>query len=184
VYEKKNTFSYPRELKNDNDRERFLDALKKDVILIYAAYLQSVLIEQEQKEKATSGETKLYRLQGSIKEINDKYVKGKTICTDRFTSTSRPEDEKTFLEHDETFDGSHYMPKDEWKKVNEIKITVTKPRNSACGVHLPEDGVYATGFPTYQREVLLPIGTCFKVTEKEFALKGSIYNIEVECVTI
>ena len=168
LYEKKNTFSYPRELKRDNDRKEFLDALKKDVIFLYAAFLQSFLIEQEQKEKVGI-ETKLYRLQGHIKEVTDKYVHGEIVCTDRFTSTTRPENGKTFLERDETFDGQHYMSKKEWEEVTEMKITITKPKNSACGVHLPENGAYYTGFPTYQREVLLPIGTCFKITEKKFS---------------
>ena len=50
-----------------------------------------------------------------------------------------------------------------------MKITITKPKNVACGVFLPHKDSgepYHSDFHSYQREVLLPAGTCFQVLEK------------------
>jgi len=196
LYFKKKPFNYPTELQDDNDRKIFLDALKEDVIFLYAAYLQSYLIGQERNENDIQEETTLYRLQ-SISRKNLKkvvtgeylmvptYVRGETVCTDKFTSTSRPEGGRTFLERmPETWDGQYFMDEKDWNEVSEIKFTIRKPSRSACGVHLPEDGDFASGFRTYQREVLLPIGTCFKIKEIRENKEDlyTKYDIKMECV--
>ena len=51
-----------------------------------------------------------------------------------------------------------------------MKIIITKPKNVACGVFLPHkdsDEPFHSDFHSYQREVLLPAGTCFRVIEKK-----------------
>ena len=93
----------------------------------------------------------------------------------RFTSTSKPENvglenEKTFLQQKETDNGMGEMRGNEWKEVNQMKITIKKPKNVACGVFLPSKHsgkVYHSEFHSNQREVLLPAGTCFRVIEKK-----------------
>ena len=88
----------------------------------------------------------------------------------RFTSTSKPENGKTFLQWEETktrIEGK--MRESEWKEVNQMKITIKKPKNVACGVYLPHEDSgepYHSNFDSDQREVLLPAGTCFQVLEK------------------
>ena len=50
-----------------------------------------------------------------------------------------------------------------------MKIIIKKPKNVACGVFLPHkdsNEPYHSDFPSDQREVLLPAGTCFQVLEK------------------
>jgi len=190
LYEKKNKFSYPPELKKDNDRKKFHDALKKDVNYILAAFLQSFLIEQEQKEADIAKQTTLYRLQADFNALTATYVKDQIVCTDRLTSTSRPENSKTFLTLEETRSGDgHTMEKHDWELVNKVKMTITKPKDKACGVHLPKTGPYHTGFHSYQREVLLPIGTCFKITKKDPIYKTGTnqidyYDIRMRCTTL
>ena len=88
----------------------------------------------------------------------------------RFTSTSKPENGKTFLQREETNSGINGETSDsEWEKVNQMKITIKKPKNVACGVYLPHEDSgepYHSNFDSDQREVLLPAGTCFQVLEK------------------
>ena len=56
----------------------------------------------------------------------------------RFTSTSKPENGKTFLQWEETVNGDgHKTDIEDWKEANEMKIIITKPKNVACGVFLP-----------------------------------------------
>lgn len=89
----------------------------------------------------------------------------------RFTSTSKPENGKTFLQQEETDNGVFgEMSRDEWKEVNQMEITIKKPKDVACGVFLPSKDSgepYHSDFHSYQREVLLPAGTCFRVIEKK-----------------
>ena len=62
------------------------------------------------------------------------------------------------------------MRQGEWEEVNQMKITIKKPKNVACGVFLPSKisgKAYHSAFHSYQREVLLPAGTCFRVIEKK-----------------
>ena len=62
------------------------------------------------------------------------------------------------------------MREDEWKEVNQMKITIKKPKGVACGVYLPPNDSgepYHSNFDSDQREVLLPAGTCFRVIEKK-----------------
>ena len=58
----------------------------------------------------------------------------------------------------------------EWEEANEMKIIITKPKNEACGVFLPHKDSgepFHSDFHSYQREVFLPAGTCFRVIEKK-----------------
>ena len=50
-----------------------------------------------------------------------------------------------------------------------MKIIIKKPKDVACGVFLPHKDSgerFHSDFPSDQREVLLPAGTCFQVLEK------------------
>ena len=105
----------------------------------------------------------------------------------RFTSTSKPKDEKTFLEREETNNGQYRMDPDDWETTNQMKITIKKPAGMACGVYLPHKDSgepYYSGFHSDQREVLLPAGTCFRVIKKKTPVQNSITKIEMtlECL--
>ena len=88
----------------------------------------------------------------------------------RFTSTSKPDGNgKTFLQREETETIEGQMRENEWKEVNQMKITIKKPKGVACGVYLPPNDSgkpYHSNYNSDQREVLLPAGTCFEVLEK------------------
>ena len=106
----------------------------------------------------------------------------------RFTSTSKAENGKTFLQREETDNGDgRKMHIDEWEEANEMKITITKPKNVACGVFLPHKDSgkpYHSDFHSYQREVLLPAGTCFREIEKTSITNDPIPKIKMkmECL--
>ena len=105
----------------------------------------------------------------------------------RFTSTSKPENGKTFLQREETDNGMGEMRGNEWKEVNQMKITIKKPKNVACGVFLPSKHSgepYHSDFHSYQREVLLPAGTCFRVIEKKSITNDPTTKIKMkmECL--
>ena len=81
----KEHFEYPTELRDETKRNRFHDNLKKDVMLIKAAFLQSYLIREEQNQKGDV-DTELYRIQAfataNIKGLHSKTV-GETFCNKR-----------------------------------------------------------------------------------------------------
>ena len=106
----------------------------------------------------------------------------------RFTSTSKPENGKTFLQWEETVNGDgHKTDIEDWKEANEMKIIITKPKNVACGVFLPHKDSgepFHSDFHSYQREVLLPAGTCFSVIEKKSITNDPITKnkMKMECL--
>jgi len=129
-----------------------------------------------------------YRWQDATDEA--KIVEGGTFCPEKFRSTSRHysargEDDRTFLQDNEMKDT--YMP--EYNKTipgkvpdnNKImKLTITKPGGTACGVYLPHQSKVGEGneYPDGhvksdyddekdQREQLFAAGSCFKVEKKE-----------------
>ena len=68
-----------------------------------------------------------------------------------------------------------------------MKIIITKPKNVVCGVFLPHkdsDKPYHSDFPSNQREVLLPAGTCFRVIEKKSITNDPIKKIKmrIQCL--
>ena len=85
VLQLKEPFEYPTELRDARKRNSFHDNLKKDVMLIKAAFLQSYLIREEQNQKGDV-DTELYRIQAfataNIRDLNSKTV-GQTFCNKR-----------------------------------------------------------------------------------------------------
>ena len=85
VFQLKEPFEYPTELRDASKRNRFHDNLKKDVMLIKAAFLQSYLIREEQNQKGDA-DTNLYRIQAintaNILDLHSKKV-GETFCNKR-----------------------------------------------------------------------------------------------------
>ena len=85
VFQLKEPFEYPTELRDARKRNRFHDNLKKDVMLIKAAFLQSYLIREEQNQKGDA-DTNLYRIQAintaNILDLHSKKV-GETFCNKR-----------------------------------------------------------------------------------------------------
>ena len=85
VFELKQPFEYPTELREARKRNRFHDNLKKDVMLVKAAFLQSYLIREEQNQKGDV-DTELYRIQAidtaNILDLHSKTV-GNTFCNKR-----------------------------------------------------------------------------------------------------
>ena len=85
VFELKQPFKYPTELRDASKRNRFHDNLKKDVMLIKAAFLQSYLIREEQNQKGDE-DTELYRIQAidnaNIFDLHSKKI-GTTFCNKR-----------------------------------------------------------------------------------------------------
>ena len=86
VYQlKEEPFKYPTKITDATLRETFHDNLKKDVMLIKAAFLQSYLIREEQNQKGAE-DTKLYRIQAiDTANILDLHLKevGMTFCNKR-----------------------------------------------------------------------------------------------------
>ena len=85
VHEKTANFKYPIEIRDAAERKIFHDNLKKDVMIIKAAILQSYLIREEQNQIGDE-ETILYRLQAKdASNILDLYSKtrGTTFCNKR-----------------------------------------------------------------------------------------------------
>ena len=86
VYQlKEEPFKYPTKITDATLRETFHDNLKKDVMLIKAAFLQSYLIREEQNQKGVE-DTKLYRIQAiDTANILDLHLKevGMTFCNKR-----------------------------------------------------------------------------------------------------
>ena len=64
-------------------------------------------------------------------------VEGGTFCPEKFRSTARGENDRTFLEDDEIKgegDNDHGKVLDNLKI---MKLTITRPVGTACGVYLP-----------------------------------------------
>ena len=85
IFEKTANFEYPIEIRDAAKRKIFHDNLRKDVMIIKAAILQSYLIREEQNQIGDE-ETILYRIQAKLtSNILNLYSKtrGTTFCNKR-----------------------------------------------------------------------------------------------------
>ena len=99
-------------------------------IIIDLAFMQSSLRRKEiNKKRENTEEEKFYRWSDASDE--DKIVEGATVCFERFRSTCRGENQRTFLQDDELKDNK--IP----DNLKQMKITITRPVGTACGVYIP-----------------------------------------------
>lgn len=99
-------------------------------IIIDMAFMQSSLRRKEiNKKRENTEEEKFYRWSDASYEKT--IVEGETFCPERFTSTARGENQRTFLQDDEVKEGEIKA------NLKEMKITITRPVGTACGVYIP-----------------------------------------------
>merc|ERR1711976_108907 len=158
----------------------FVIALSDELLIPKLALMQSFLLRQEKNEIDWNMESKLYRL--SSADVAEQYKVGKVNCLDRFMSTAKPKNGWTFLRDNERTDG---IP----PNLKEMQIVIKKPIGTPCGVYIPHKSeahtYYKSEYEKNQREVLIPAGTCFKVTQKGMRKnknKNLKFKIEMECL--
>ena len=67
--------------------------------MIDVAFMQSFLRRKEiSKDQENNQEEKFYRLAWGGGGYKEKFVQGEVFCTDRFMSSSRGENQRTFLQ--------------------------------------------------------------------------------------